>query len=92
MISAMVSINVEVVNSQKFMDVFNNFYPQFDGNERTYCVVVSTNELSYIHIPSLLIYFLFFQTSEDVHEYIMALRNGQLNELQSGQEDPRVTA
>ena len=45
MISAMVSVNVEVVN---FMDVFNSFCPQFNGDERKCCVVVSTNELSYI--------------------------------------------
>ena len=88
----MVSVEVvEVVNSLKFMDVFNSFYPKFDGDERTYCVVVSTNELSYIHIPFLLIYFLFFQTSEDAHKYIMALRKCQLNDLQPGQEDPSVT-
>jgi hypothetical protein len=64
-ISAMVSVDaVEGVNSQKFMDVFMDICPQFYENKRTYCVVVSTNELSYIHISILLIYFLFFQTSE----------------------------
>ena len=61
----MVSVEaVEVVDSQKFMDVFIKICPQFYEEERTDCVVVSTNELSYIHISILLIYFLFFQTSE----------------------------
>ena len=55
-------------------------------------VVVSRNELSYIHISILLIYFLFLQTSEDAHEYIMFMRECQLNELQPKQEDSSVTA
>ena len=55
-------------------------------------VVVSTNELFYIHISILLIYFLFFETSEDTHKYIMDLRRCQLNELQPKQDDPSVTA
>jgi hypothetical protein len=76
----MVSVDaVEGVNSQKLMDVFMDICPQFYENKRTYCVVVSTNELSYIHISILLIYFLFFQTSEDAHKYIMELRKCQLN-------------
>ena len=75
MISAMVSVEVgEVVNSLKSMAVFNSFCPQFDGDKRKCCVVVSMNELSYIHISFLLIFFLFFQTSEEACEYIIALR------------------
>ena len=87
----MVSVNVEVVNTQRFMDVFNSFCPQFNGDKRKCCVVVSSNELSYIYILWL-IYFLIAQTTEDVHKYIMALRECQLNELQPGQEDTSVTA
>ena len=64
MINAMVSVDaVEVVDSRKFTDVFMKMCHQFDEDERTYYVVVSTDELSYIHISILLIYFLFFQTS-----------------------------
>jgi hypothetical protein len=93
LISAMVSVEaVDVVDSQRFMDVFLNICPYFYENKRTHCVSVSTNELSYNHISILLIYFLFFQTSEDTHEYIMYLRRFQLNELQPKQEDPSVTA
>ncbi len=41
----------------------------------------------------MLINFLFFQTSEDAHKYIMYLRECQLKELQPKQEeDPSVTA
>ena len=89
----MVSVEtVDVVDSQKFMIVFLEIFPRFNDVERTYCVAVSTNELSYVHISILLNYFLFFQTSEDAHEYIMYLRECQLNELEPGQEDPSVTA
>jgi hypothetical protein len=50
-ISAMVSEEtVDAVDSQKFMNVFLTICPQFKDDERTYCIVVSTNELSYIHI------------------------------------------
>jgi transcriptional regulatory protein LevR len=60
-ISAMVSEEtVDAVDSQKFMNVFLTICPQFKDDERTYCIVVSTNELSYIHISILLINFLFF--------------------------------
>jgi hypothetical protein len=82
----MVSVEtVDVIDSQKFMDDFLTICPRFNDDDRTYCVVVSTNELSYIHISILLIYFLFFQTSEDAHKYIMYLRESQLNELQPKQ-------
>jgi ubiquitin C-terminal hydrolase len=92
-ISAMVSEEtVDAVNSQNFMDVFLDIFPQFKDDERTYCAVVSTNELYYNHISILLISFLFFQTSEDTHEYMMYLRESQLKELQPKQEDPSVTA
>jgi hypothetical protein len=83
---------VDAVDSQKFMKVFLDICPQFNKEERTYYVVVSTNELFYIHISILLINFLFFQTSEDAHEYMMYLRESQLKELQPKQEDPSVTA
>jgi hypothetical protein len=92
-ISAMVSKEtVDAVDSQKFMQVFLDICPQFHNDERTYCVVVSTNELSYIHLSILLINFLFFQTSEDAHKYITYLRECQLKELQPKQEDASVTA
>jgi hypothetical protein len=85
-ISAMVSKEtVDAVDSQKFMDVFLDICPQFKDDARTYCIVVSTNELSYIHISILLINFLFFQTSEDANEYIIFLRESQLKELQPKQ-------
>ncbi len=83
---------VDAVDSQKFMDLFFTICPQFKDDERTYCIVVSTNELSYIHIYILLINFLFFQTSEDAYEYIIFLRESQIKELQPKQEDPSVTA
>ncbi len=51
---------VDAVDSQKFMKVFLDICPQFNEEERTYYVVVSTNELFYIHISILLINFLFF--------------------------------
>ena len=41
---------MEVVNSQKFIDVFKSCHPQFNKNECKCCVVVSTNELSYVNI------------------------------------------
>jgi hypothetical protein len=92
-ISAMISKEtVDAVDSQKFMKVFLDICPQFKEEERKYYVVVSMNELFYIHISILLINFLFFQTSEDAHEYMMYLRESQLKELQPKQEDPSVTA
>ena len=81
-ISSMISAaNEEIVDSRNFMNVFITNCPQFINNKRTYCCVVPMNEVFYIYIFMLLIYFLFFQTSEDAHEYIMALRNFQLDEL-----------
>jgi ubiquitin C-terminal hydrolase len=92
-ISAMISKEtVDAVDSHKFMKVFLDICPQFNKEERTYYVVVSTNELFYIHISILIINFLFFQTSENAHEYMMYLRESQLKELQPKQEDPSVTA
>jgi hypothetical protein len=72
----------DVVDSQNFMDVFMTKCPQFNGNQRTYCIFVSTSKFSYIHVFSLLIYFLFVHPSEDAHEYLMELRNCLLHELQ----------
>jgi hypothetical protein len=92
-ISSMISAEGDdVVDSQNFMDVFMTKCPQFNGNQRTYCIVFSMSKFSYIHVFLLLIYFLFVHPSEDAHEYLMELRNCLLHELQPCPVDSSVTA
>ena len=92
-ISSMISSECnDVVDSQNFMDVFMTKCPQFNGNQRTYCIFVSTSKFSYIHVFSLLIYFLFVHPSEDAHEYLMELRNFLLHKLQPWPVGSSVTA
>jgi hypothetical protein len=82
----------DAVDSKNYMDVFMTTCPQFNGNQSTYCIVVSTSKFSYIHVFLLLIYFLFGNPSEDAHEYIMVLRNCLLHELQPWSVCSSVTA
>ena len=61
--------------------------------EMSVIVVLLFQQMNYLILLLFwLIYLLIAQTSEDVHKYIMALRECQLNELQPGQENPSVTA